>query len=125
MRASGAIHVVGKGKRDMAVLALLSAAALVSCGPKAMPAARLAPPPANAHIYTCDDASALAVEYVTGEARATYHDTTTTLPQVQSASGAHYEKDGVSVWNQGRDVTFAQGGTTRHCTESNPDDRAH
>jgi len=31
----------------------------------------------------------------------------------------------VSVWNQGRDVTFAQGGTTRHCTESNPDDRAH
>jgi Sec-independent protein translocase protein TatA len=28
----------------VAVLALLLAAALVSCGPKAMPAARLAPP---------------------------------------------------------------------------------
>jgi len=90
-----------------------------------MAAAAPATPPANAHIYTCDDASTMAVEYVNGEARVTYHDATTSLPQVQSASGAHYEKDGMSVWNKGRDVTFAQGSTTRHCTESNPDDRAH
>ena len=97
---------------------------VAACGPKMAPATAAAAPPANAHIYTCDDAASLAVDYRAGEARATFHDTTWTLPQVQSASGAHYEKDGVSVWNKGRDVTFEQGGTSRHCTESNPDDRA-
>ena len=96
---------------------------VAACGPT-MAATAPAAPPANAHIYTCDDAASLAVDYRTGEARATFHDTTWTLPQVQSASGAHYEKDGMSVWNKGRDVTFDQGGTTRHCTESNPEDRA-
>ena len=103
---------------------MTSAVWLVACGPKMAPTTAAAAPPANAHIYTCDDAASLAVDYRTGEARATFHDTTFTLPQVQSASGAHYEKDGVSVWNKGRDVTFEQGGTSRHCTESNPEDRA-
>lgn len=108
----------------LAMCSVTSVVLLASCGPK-MAATTPATPPANAHIYTCDDAATLAVEYRNGEALATFKGTTSTLPQVQSASGAHYEKDGLSVWNKGRDVTFEQGGTTRHCTESNPDDRAH
>ena len=109
----------------LAMCSVTCAIGLASCGPKTMAAAAPATPPANAHIYTCDDAAALAVEYRNGEALATFKGATSTLPQVQSASGAKFEKDGVSVWNKGRDVTFVQGGTTRHCTESNPDDRAH
>ena len=77
-----------------------------------------APPTAKTVTFACPDKSDVVVEFFPGpkpRANVTHGTAKWTLPQVKSASGAHYAASGVSVWNKGNEITFEHGGKSQIC----------
>jgi hypothetical protein len=100
----------------------LSLALAIACLTLAWVAfAQDAPPPRTVS-FTCEDKTALIVEFVPprrgfdGEARVTHGASKWTLPRVKSGGGWRDANDSVSIWNKGGSVIFQQGGQSMTCT---------
>ncbi|MFC4728482.1 MliC family protein [Coralloluteibacterium thermophilus] len=93
--------------------------------PEAAPPANLgadgaaAPQPvAGTVTYECEDGFRFHARYGEDNATLTLDDQEIDLPQVVSASGAHYQSDGLSWWTRGNSGTLEQGGAApRDCRE--------